>query len=338
MSMSSRAIREKVVYRQDTAPAVTSALWIDTSGNQKTLKLYDEAAGEWSATTQSPPLFGAGTDGDITRSSNTTENRLLLPKNYTIEGGVTVSVDTILCVFASESITVEADAIIDATGEGAAGGAGGAGGGTSSFGGDGDPGGTGVFRPHQAGGSGGVETRSGGLGGDGGDGDTGSPLETRILEAFPETRIEQVARNVPAAGAGGGGGGGSGQPYSDNYSGPTNGSFPGGGGGGGATGAANSNPGLDGGDGGDGGGFILLSAPTVQINGTVRAAGGDAAPPESGGGIEGGGGGGGSGGIILLEATNLSGETNTNVSGGSGSTSSDAADGADGADGAVIVL
>lgn len=264
-------------------------------------------------------IFGDGSDGSITRSSNANENGVIQATDYTVESGVTMTVTSgFLTVLATDSIEVAGT--IDANGQGGAGGSGGAAG--DNNGGDG---GNGTFAPTGTGGSGGVGR---GVGGSGGDGDVAAgTLGTRFGVLMsditrPSEILTYLYRNSNQnAGAGGGGGAGSNNTGSDTGGG--DGTAPGGGGGGYRNGAENA-----GGDGGDGGGFVLLIAPSITVSGTIQAAGTDGAS----GGTDAGAGGGGSGGVVLLFHDSLTEDTPTyDVSKGTGAAASGS--GGDGADG-----
>lgn len=47
MPLSSTPIQARTVLRQETAPGDTGLLWLDTTTEPATLKIYDSAAGEW---------------------------------------------------------------------------------------------------------------------------------------------------------------------------------------------------------------------------------------------------------------------------------------------------
>ena len=252
------------------------------------------------------PMYGDGSDGAITHSTDTSESGLLLTERYEVESGTTVTVDDdMLVVYATDEILI--DGTVDASGRGASGGAGGAGGdppadGSNSDGNPGDDGtpGTDADLAVDGSASGGVGGDGGGynrgdvgagngVGGSGGDGaDNGSPTltpaELRLLRIYlsdPWSGINGLTY-LGGSGGGGGGGGGSGGVSADDGS--------------------SAGAGGDGGDGGDGGGVVVFVAPRVVVNGSVLAEGTDAQSGLNGqntsdrGAGAGGGGGGGSGG------------------------------------------
>lgn len=90
---------------------------------------------------QTDPIYGDGSDGTISRSSNANENGVIHATTYEVTSGTTMSVTNgVLVVFAQESITI--DGTIDASGSVIDnGGAGGSGGGGAGDGGDGGGGG-----------------------------------------------------------------------------------------------------------------------------------------------------------------------------------------------------
>jgi len=194
-----------------------------------------------------PGLFGDGSDGDATISSNTSLTSDAFYKTLTVESGVTLSTDGFR-LFASERVTVAS------------------GGRIANDGGDGGPssGGQGAPGSGFANGGGGGYSFDGNdtfdsLGGDGADGastagGTADPPDDQYgtlratLPAFSATLLTGEAGGFNAqVGVGAGGGGGSG-------------------------------------GGGGGGGGVLVAAPTLVLEGTVSANGGDGDGTGGGGG------------------------------------------------------
>jgi hypothetical protein len=271
------------------------------------------------------PIYGDGSDGAITRSSDGSENGVVNATEYVVEPGVTRSVTNgVLVVQATRSITI--DGRLTATGYGASAGGGGGGGWGDSATRDDQDGSSGASgtngavsgsgtggasrnsivsdgNPGSAGGGGsggsGDDTESywgyGGYGGDAG-GTNFSATQFTKLRTYLSPAYDSVLDLSMLAGAGGGGGGG------------------------GGGGDQAEDDGGRGGDGGDGGGVVLLVAPVVRVNGTVAASGtdgGDGGDGSSDGGGAGGGGG-GSGGAVLLVSPDVETPGTVDVSGGVG--------------------
>jgi hypothetical protein len=289
------------------------------------------------------PVYGDGSDGSVTDSGGS-RSGVLCTTSYTLSGGTLDVTGKTLCIFAQDSIRI--DGTIDATGQGGSGGAGGNGGTTNSNNGNsGNVGGQGAVAAASgtggsggsgdggdggpgAGGGGGGKTSYNNVGGPGADAADYSTnaSERDALRVYQSSLYDDIYASVIDAGSGGSGGGG-GHLDLNNESGN----------------------GGDGGDGGSGGGVVLLVAPEVTINGTVRAAGtagqdggdGSCDDTQAGGG---GGGGGGSGGAVVVVGTTVDASTATfDVGGGAGGSGGwgaggggDGGNGGTGADGVVI--
>lgn len=255
-------------------------------------------------------IYGDGSDGAITDSSDVTRSGILYCTTYTLNAGVTVTVDgPCLAIFATDSITIAGT--ITADGQGGAGGNGGSGG-YDSIGNPGSSGEQGYFVAGGAGGNGGTGGYSGGAGGP-----AVSPVYGDCaLRFFPNSAIDKIIFQEAKAGSGGSGGGGGGGHYEGVWGG-------------------------SGGDGGAGGGMVVLCAPTINITGTITARGLPGEDGGSGGYAGGGGGGGGGGGVILIVTSDLSDTGATyDVSGGAGGAggSPNGQPGSDGPSGYVIKL
>ncbi|WP_255665803.1 hypothetical protein [Haladaptatus sp. DYF46] len=264
--------------------------------------------------------YGDGSDGELIRTANGTENGNLYTTRYEVQAGVTRTVSNgILVIHATEEIVI--DGTLDASGVIA----GGTGAGKNT-GGDGSPGGggsggwfvnggTGGAAPldrnnhvagdpggPSAGGGGGCGYLSGGRGGDSGSVSNYSQPDAAALTTFLSGAWDSVYDLSALAGTGGGGGGSGGMGTDDSI-----------------------NYGGAGGDGGDGGGFVALIAPKVVVNGAVLAdgtdgtdgkQGGNNSDPHDGGG--GGGGGGGSGGVLIFVSPKLDLSGTVSAAGGAG--------------------
>lgn len=290
--------------------------------------------------TTSLPIYGDGADGPVTHSADTTITGPTFATDFTVEAGVTVTVNGNASIFATGDVTV--NGTITADGQGATGGAGG------ELDNSGDPGGNGFATPLQTGGAGGSGTGLAHNGGNGGDGDTSGFPSVRVASVDPTGYVVQEVRNatIPPAAAGGGGGAGG----EHENAGPTeggDGAFPGGGGGGSeGDNQTTTTAEPPGGDGGNGGGSIAVVANTISGSGTLTAAGEDGQDGTQESHSAGGGGGGGTGGVILavspeLDLSNIT----TDVSGGVGGigpvptdNTVKAGDGADGANGTLIEI
>lgn len=307
-----------VVVTNGDSTAADSDIFDVPALRQNDSALYD-VGGSYELTRD--PLYGDGSDGAKTVSSNETLNGVKFYEDFTVQAGNTVTVNNILWVFATG--TIDISGTIDGNGNGASGGSGGAPGGNGS-GAD--------FSPLGTGGSGGAGGGSGTAGGDGGDGDTFTPSVQDLVRMDIASAYKEVQKN--GANLGGAGGGGGGDAIISSEGNGQNGSSPGGGGGGGGetTGSAGS-----GGDGGDGGAGVILVAPEINVSGTITMQGTDGQDGTADS-ASGGGGGGGSGGPIVLVSPNISVGGTTDTSGGSGGTGPDGGgdqgDGGDGANGA----
>lgn len=267
------------------------------------------------------PFHGDQSDGSITVSSNTTEDELINATEYTVENGVTVTPSgRSLIIKASEKITI--DGTIDGTGA--------IPGGSAAQ--NGSPG---FFYPQQGGGGGGQGQNGGNMpdGGDGGDGDTTqTPKRATVAHSWNEHYFYEAV-SVGAGASGGGGADGEGSNSNNNSTGGESGSFPGGAGSGGFNEGGTEN--APGGPGGGGGALIVLMAPTIEVSGSILAAGEDGTDGTVDGSVSSGAGGGGSGGTIFIAANDLTENTPTyDVSKGVGGTAPAATyQGGDGADG-----
>lgn len=291
-------------------------------------------SGDISIQSSSPPIYGDGSDGTITRSANGDESGIIYADSYTLEEGVTrTATGPVTIIAAREEIVISGT--LDASAVGAPGGSGGSGGAavspdTDTDGNDGQPGDDGTQglwygSPSSGGGggSGGTDDQTGGNGAAGGGSPGPEKSTTRPLYTPLSPYYNPVWELSAFAGSGGGGGGGSGSVGGDSYN-------------------SNPNPGNPGGDGGDGGGVVLLIAPTIAIDGTVMATGGaggtggDGPSNTYGGGAAGGGGGGagGDGGLIAVFAEEVTDDLATyDVSGGPGGSGGSGGDGGAGTSG-----
>jgi hypothetical protein len=262
-----------------------------------------------------PPVFGDGSDGNVTISTPVTLTHDMYYSNLTVSALGTLNTAGFR-VFVFGTCTITAPGVIQNNGASASGGTLGLGAPTGSLGG----GSGGAFGTTGAAGAGtNVSNGAGGAGGKGGAGTgtfaggaggTVAPVDSTngglgVLRTFPNAFTGRDLASQPIqGGAGGGGGGGVG-----------GGSQAGGGGG--------------------GGGVILLAAPLITGNGTVRASGGNGGnAPGSGAG----GGGGGGGGCVIIISEQAPGGVTFNVSGGAGGAGAGGAAGATGSTGTVILL
>jgi len=248
--------------------------WLRANQNFARIQNWiDQAERFWPVTKISPLgfglpfLFGDGGLGDVTLSVNTnfSTHDIREYKNLIINSGVTVStsasVEGMLILYASESLTL--DGIIDMDGLGGASGAANQSGTsyTSSYGASG--GGGGSDNSSQDGGNGGATIVAGGTAGIGSSQTApanGSSIGTTNIANL---RMRQDQRDFSLISWGGGGGG------------------------------ANL---TNGGAGGNGGGGVIIIARTVLINGTITL---DGVNGQNGQGGNGGGGGGGGGGFFV---------------------------------------
>ena len=246
-------------------------------------------------------LYGDGSDGNVTISSNTTITRDMYYENLTVNptftlrtGGFRVAVRDTLTVSATATMGHPgAPGVLDVEGAGASGGI--LGTGADGGGGNKGNGTNGVDRNNSGGGSGG--TGGNGSSGSGGTGGSATPIAD-LDGGFRTTPLALIGVAIKPAG------GGSGQ------------SVRGGAGGGGAGGSGG--PGSPGGGGGGGGGYCIITAKTLVNNGTISAAGGAGAPGTA---TATGGGGGGGGGILILISGSKSGSGITTAAGGAGGAS-----------------
>lgn len=246
-------------------------------------------------------VFGDGSDGDVTISSNTTLTRSMYYEKLTVNSGVSLNTGNVrVCVRTS---------LVNAGTIHANGGNGGAG--TNVFG-NGQPGGTagagngnasefqqgagvsGATKPANPAGTG---IAPGGAGGDSDPvfGSAGGAVQAQAGLVFTLTPHLIVSPTVRYTAGGGGGGGGAGQ---DN--GP-------------------ADPGGTGGGSGAGGGVVWIAAHTIVNTGTISANGGNggAGGAGTGTGWAAGGGGGGGGGMVFLTYYHLTRGT-LSVAGGTG--------------------
>lgn len=292
----------------DGTLAANSDLLIPT---QKAVKTYVDAnAGGLAA-----PLFGDGSDGDVTISSNTTLTRTMFYRNLTVNSGITLTVS-------GYGIWVSGTLTLNGTISGAGGDAGvgigyqaGMGGGAyfrpmSNGGGTGAVGiGGGTNGGNIAGGS----ARAGGAGGAGGNGSTNNGGAGGVATAGDNALFRMGMMSA----------------FSANQN---NGSRIGGGTGGGAGGWDSVNHAGGGGGGGD---FAVVSCRAVAGSGTITAAGGRGASMP---GNTGGGGGGGGGVLIFRCAASSHSLTLTAAGGAGGAGSGTGTAGANGGIGTKIEL
>lgn len=270
-------------------------------------------------------VYGDGSDGAITRSSDGTESGILNTTSYKVESGVTRTVDGTTIIHATDRIVINGTI----RSYGASGGAGG-----TSYGEAGGNGADGIYITNSG---------SGGAGGTG-NGDSGNDY------GGAGGGGQGSCSGGNAGGGGGSGGGKTGAIPSEtetnsvdggNYLGDNSGwneyyNLPGniaaGGAGGGAGGKAESSGGgnINGGNGGRGGGLIILIAPEIVINGKVSSAGEDGGNGQDDGSGSscsidgsGGGGGGGAGGLAYLVSETLEEPGKVTVTGGNNGTGGD---------------
>lgn len=292
-------------------------------------------------------IYGDGSDGSITDSSNITRSsQTLFTTDYTINSGVTVDTFGTLIIHATNYIEINGEINAKSSEQGGSGG-------DTTFG-NGEPGEDGPDGRYiggtGSGGAGGSDSNgeegfdgsfaNGGGGGGrgafgfadpGGDGGNGSgsygtiPSETQVTSISDGSTLDN--RNG----------------WSEFFTHPTD---PAGGGAGGGAGgeAEQGNDGEPGGDGGRGGGLVILVAPEIRGSGMISADGDngqngvdgtDTSGNQSGAG---GGGGGGNGGLIytIYGSTldsNLSISASGGVGGSGGISDSNGHNGGDGANG-----
>ncbi len=301
-----------------TGSTPTDSLFIGTATtNGSSVTAVDKT----DVVTQSIPtnIWGDGSDGDVTISSNTTMTEPKYYKNITINTGITLTGNPSPCViFATGTVTINGTLTVAGDVSGGTGGAGGSACGTvGADGGIGEKGfendssaGTGDGATGGASGassSGGSGVNAGGAGGTAGGSN----------KKYPKQLISKITQNVIAnasvCGSGGAGGAG---------------------GGAGGCGHGTAGAGGSGGVGGTGGGSILIVAPTIILNtgsilNAVGGTGGDGGNGSgaqqgyyvqyqgAGGGSGGGGGNGGNGGSISLIYNTLTDNSTLNINGGS---------------------
>lgn len=280
------------------------------------------------------PIYGDGSDGSITRSSNGNENGVLNVVDYTIQSGVTRTVSNgTLVIHAQDSITISGT--LDGSGADGGGGSGGTVTSATIDGGDGGEAGAIVVLVAPKITISGTVTLDGGNGLDGGDG--GSTGVDRTGNSG--SNGQQGWWDGGGTGGSGGSGGGNG----------SNGTSPGGGGGGGSE----SDQGRSGGSGGDCPSPSLSSQQrnvvrtsvfrgeydevyTLSVRGGSDGGGGGSGSADTNGNEGGGGGGGGGcGGVLVLVGRSVDTSSGTiSTAGGSGGTGGTGSGGGDGGDGA----
>lgn len=287
------------------------------------------ASGSPTAAGLSDPLFGDGSDGDLSVGSNTTlnptyktfqYNTLNVQNTFTLDFGANFQ-NKFVIMKVKGACTIAGT--LSVKGLGATGGTagGGSGGGSPSSGGGGNSGNNGLqIFDNTAGGGGSGGTDAGTVSGKGGGGGGGGGYVGTATAG-------SAGSGSNGTSTGGSAGTGRGTQYAVALS-QRRGTFLlacGNGGGGGGGGSGNTG-GKAGGDGASGGGcLILLVGGDLNFSGTIDARGNNgnngAASPASGAG--GGGGGGGSGGSVAAfykTATSTAGTINVTAgSGGSGS-------------------
>lgn len=322
---------EKVTPAIPAGEVVLSVVEVPASATIADISTTDSRAPVKSPPTKEP-MYGGGSDGTVSHSTNQTLGGMINASDYTLESGTTVTVDGLLVITATGKITV--NGTFDAQGAGATGGLGGSDSNNSNTNAEnGGPGGDALMQPIGSGGSGGGGSGNGGRGGHGDD--LAGPVNRHDILEIAQGIFTELDKRTEF-GAGGGGGGGPGG-YQNTSGDGGNGSAPGGGGGGARS--TNSTSG-SGGDGGTGGGAVFLIAPEIEVNGTFDVRGTDGTDG-NGNSSTGGGGGGGTGGLVYLLGRKLDDSSATYyLSGGAGGTSptgnsNTGGDGAPGADGEV---
>lgn len=247
-------------------------------------------------------LGGTGVDGDVTITTNTTLSGIKRYNNFTINAGVTVTIEQgkPLIIFARGTVTI--NGIIDGDGKGALGGI------SANSGANGDcgSGGGGGGGYSGAGANGGPsnylgENRPGGSGGSMGNNNGGAGSSLSNLKRF--------MYEIGLTGGSGGGAGGIGNT--------------------GVSGA-----------GGNGGGVIIIVAPTIIVasGATIKANGANGANGVGGGSASSyGGGGGGGGGLIYAQAKSYTSTGTIQVNFGTGGTDDGSNNGAGGNGGAGVI-
>lgn len=262
-------------------------------------------------------LYGAGSDGDVVISTDTTLTADMQYHNLTVATGVTVSADGFI-VRVAGTLTLDGTATLRCRGAagqngnaGASGRNGGAGGAAASLGGGGKGGKGGNAG---AAGENGVAGDAGGSGGTGGNGPGGagggSSLSSAALVHWARAMLGQawLRPNLASLVKGGSGGGGAGSS------------------------ATQGGPG-----GGGGGGVLLVCARHVAGTGRIRVPGGNGG--DAGTSTDVGGGGGGGGGFALVITSDLSSSWSITAGGGTGGTPSGTGTaGTDGANGFAQII
>lgn len=263
-------------------------------------------------------FVGDGSDGDHTAVDGSGFSQDGVYDTLTIEAGATVTTNSWV-IRAKTAIIIEAGAVLELDGndgsgstpgakiaDGSLGGseAGGVGGPDNAT--DGDPGGSTPAGAYAIGGNGGAGVDAASLGGAAGTVSDPSTLGTwRALPHAAGANINDAGVLKKLRGGAGGAGGGGDAGF--------------------------------GGGGGSGGGIIVLIAPRIINNGTIRARGGAGGDAQVGG--DGAGGSGGGGGAIILITRTPAAELGTlDVSGGAGGGGADSNDGNAGAAGQTCVL
>jgi len=261
-----------------------------------------------------PPVFGDGSDSNLTVSSAVILGRDVYLSNLTVTATGTLNTGGFR-VFVSGTCTITAPGVIQNNGASASGATLGMGAPTGSLGG-GSGGALGTTGAAGAGTN--VLSGAGGAGGNGGNssqflgglGGVVTPVDSTngglgVMRTFPNAFTGRDLASQPIQGGAGGGGGG------------------------GVGGFAQS------GGGGGGGGVVLLAAPLITGSGTVRALGGNGGNAPGGGA---GGGGGGGGGCVIIISEQSPGGVTFSVSGGAGGAGNGGAAGGAGAVGRVFLL
>ena len=263
----------------------------------------------------SSPLFGDGSDGNITIAVDTILVRDMYYNSLTVNNGFNLNSNGFR-VFVRGTCTLNGT-IRNNGGPGSGGGAGA----LSGTLGGGTPGGFSDVM-NSPGVPGSIANNSaGGSGGSGGASNTvllvasGAPANapaaidggTQALRAVPQALTCRLLSGVAILGGAGGSGG------------------------------TTTNTGGTGGRAGGGGGVVLLSAHDFAGSGSVQAKGGDGAPGANPA-ADGGGGGGGGGVVVIVTTAALPGTISVNVAGGAGGRGPAAPAAAAGAVGTAIVL
>ena len=241
------------------------------------------------------PIFGNGSDGNVTISATATLTRDMYYSNLIVNTGIVLNTGGFR-IFVKGLFTLNGmirDNGSDASGQGgvlgAPSGSVGGGGGTGG-GGSGSVGGGGASLTNSLGGNGGTGATSGAnSGGAGGLSTAPTALEgsAQVVNAIPNVLTCRVLSGALVTGGSGGGGGGS------------------------------ALAGAIGGGGGGGGGVVMIAARGFSGAGSIGANGGSGA---NGIGTGGGGGGGGGGCVVIVTTSALPASITTSVTGGSAGT------------------